>query len=284
MLSNLTGDDLFAEILMLRTSDARTVVLLEGSSDCSALDPHMLEETSRSLPGYSKSAVERAIELVDESSIERVLGILDRDWVGLVESPMVSPNVVYTDLYDLDATIILGGDVLDRLLSSLADRDQLAGYLQRMGTTARELFIRLAGQIGLGRFVARRDRLKVRFQRFPVHSCTDARVAVVDIATMSAVAISKSKAPACTEIELASKIRKAVEEEADLERFCSGHDLAALISHLIRKEWGGARVSRDVVEKTARAAFDRGNLRRTQLYEQVKDWAAAVDTEVWKTA
>jgi hypothetical protein len=101
---------------------------------------------------------------------------------------------------------------------------------------------------------------------------------------MSAVAISKSKEPACTETELASKIRVAIEEQTDLEDFCSGHDLAALISHLIRNEWGGARVSRDVVEKTARAAFDQGNLKQTKLYDQVQNRAAAVGTQVWKTA
>lgn len=281
MLAQLTGDDLFAQILMLRTSDSRTILLVEGPADSSALDPHIDKISARTLPGHSKSVVERAIELIDKCGIERVLAILDKDWVGMLLPKSESGNVVYTDMYDLEATILLGGDVLDRLLSSLSDRDRMASHLERLGASAHQLIVRIAGVIGLGRFVSSRDRLEVRFQRFPVHSCTDANSGTVDIATMATVAIGKSKRPTCSEIELTQAVRDALGEQSDLEQFCSGHDMAALISHLIKTEWGGARVSRDVVEKAARAAFDRGNLERSRMYTQVDDWARAGSTAVW---
>src|SRR6476469_6664888 len=102
MKPGLSGEDIFAELLMLRTADHRTIVLVEGPSDCRALDPHINEEESRTIPTFSKSALERVVALVDDEDFERALGILDRDWVDVLHPPVASDNVVYTDDYDLE--------------------------------------------------------------------------------------------------------------------------------------------------------------------------------------
>lgn len=281
MLDSVTGDDLFAQIQMLRTSDPRTIVLVEGGSDCDALDPHIDDACAQTIPGHSRTTVERAIALVDSANTERVVALVDRDWTGKLEAPSESQNLVYTDLYDLDASIVLSGDVLDRVLSSISDRHQRSSHLRGIGITARDLLVRLAGTVGLGRYVVARDDLEVRFRNLPIGDCTDRSNGTVDVSKLCVVAIAKSTQARCSESQLSNFIREEEEAQTDLEEFCSGHDLAAHMSSLIKTSWGGSRVTGGFVERTIRAAFDCQTLKSLDFYTAIREWATAAETKVW---
>lgn len=216
MASGMTGDDLFAQILMLRTADSRTVVLLEGGSDCKALDVHIDETMAVTLPGGSKSAVVAAIELVDSQSVARVLGILDRDWVGLIYDPMASPNVVYTDRYDLHATILLVDDVMPRIVTAITDRGKVQEHLGDAKMSSGDVAVRIAGVVGLGRFVACRDDLGVYFRHFPVHEAVAPSGTEIDIAQMVAIALGRSREPGIDGGTFTSSIRTLLDSQPDL--------------------------------------------------------------------
>jgi hypothetical protein len=190
-------------------------------------------------------------------------------------------GLFYTDLYDLDATIMLGGDILTRLLSSFADRQQQSAHLSSLGCTSRELLVRLVFPVGVARFVSVRDRLEVRLEDFPIHTCSQAAEGDLDVSAMCDIAVARSKQPTCSNTELASSVRTEITSCINRERFCSGHDLAAGISHLIRSEWGQARVPKDLIERAARAAFDCHNLKQTQFFQQVEYWAQRSGGSVW---
>lgn len=282
MIEHLTGDDLFALVKMLRTSDSRTIVLLEGGADCDALEPHIDADHAYPLPGHARTTVERAIQLIDETDTGRVVALVDRDWTTLLFPKPDSPNLFFTDFYDLDATILLTGDVLERVLSSLTDRERRRQSLDGLGVSARELLIRLAGVMGVGRYVSMRDDLEVRFRELPAHACVDSSHGQIEVAALATVAIRKSKEPKCDQIQLANAIReKLQEEEGDLIQYCSGHDLASQIASLVRNVWGGAKVSTDLVERTLRAALDCQTLKMTTFYEDLRRWATESGTVVW---
>jgi hypothetical protein len=277
----VTGDDLFAEILMLRTADPRTIVLVEGPSDCQALDAHVDSMAAHTLPGYSKTAVERAIRLADSADVERVLAILDLDWVGILQTPLASTNVVYTDLYDLDATVFLSGDVLTRVVASTTDRERLKAYLDSAGLTLRDAVVRIAGKVGIGRLVSCRDGLEVAFRDFPVHVALTASDDDVDIVQLVTVALGRSSASSVQQTEFVVKVKATIEATPELDRCCCGHDIAATIAHLVRSCWGGNAVSRATMEKFGRAALSCAALQQTALYSKVTDWGIATQTRVW---
>lgn len=281
MLEHLTGDDLFALIKLLRASDKRTVILLEGGSDCDALDPHIDSEHAHSLPGHSRTTVERAIELVDDDQTERVVALVDRDWSTVLFPQIESENLFLTDLYDLDATILLSGDVLDRVLSSLTDRSKREQFLKEQETSARDILVKLAGVMGTGRYVVARDQLQVNFRRLPAHACVDSMHCQIEVSSLAAIAIRKSTSPKCDETQLANAIRAELQEQEDLAEFCSGHDLAGQIASMVRKVWGGAKISGDLVESTLRAALDCRTLKSTGLYRDIKEWADNSETVIW---
>jgi hypothetical protein len=277
----VTGDDLFAEILMLRTADSRTVVLVEGPSDCQALDAHVDSTAAYTLPGYSKTAVEVAIHLVDSADVERVLAILDLDWVGILENPMASANVVYTDRYDLDATIFLSGDVLTRVVASTTDRERLKAYLKSADMTLRDAIVRIAGKVGVGRLVSCRDGLEVTFRDFPVHVALSASNDDVDVVQLVTVALGRSSTSSVDQTKFVAKVKSAIDATHELDRCCCGHDIAATIAHLVRTCWGGNVVSRATMEKFGKAALSCAALQQTILYAKVADWGDAAQTRVW---
>src|SRR5664280_1216328 len=75
----LTGDDLFSEIVMRRTADPRTVIVLEGPSDCVTLDIFLDDTSCYSIDANGKSSVLRVIECSETTSTKRVLGVVDND-------------------------------------------------------------------------------------------------------------------------------------------------------------------------------------------------------------
>lgn len=281
MREGITGDDLYAELLMLRTADQRTVVLLEGPTDCQALDPHVDQSHAHTVPGYSKSAVQRALELADDHAMSRVLAVLDLDWVDELDAPLTSPNVVYTDDYDLEITMLLAGDVLARVISSTTDRDRVEAWRNRTGTTEQEQVIRLAGVVGVGRYVSWRDRLQVNFRSLPVHAVLTGDSSDVDVTQLATVAIGRSTASTADQASFVSAIRSETSSHASLRRFCCGHDAAAALAHYIQRLWGGGGVSGKTVEQFIRAAFSCSSLQGTRLYAAVTAWAASAGTVVW---
>jgi hypothetical protein len=277
----VTGDDLFAQVLMLRTADPRTIVLLESSADCQAIDAHVDDVEAQTIPGYSKTAVEKAIQLADAAPLERVLAILDLDWVGLLDQPLSSLNIIYTDRYDLDATIFLTSDVMTRIVSATTDRDNVDSHLKSTGLSMREIVLRIAGKIGIGRFVSCRDKLEVSFRDFPVHVVLMADQDDVDVTQMVTTALGRARTSTIAQADFVARVRKMLTEVTDLSQYSSGHDIAAALAQLVKGPWRGSNVSRVVMEQFGRAALSCAALEQTMLYASVTSWARESGTRVW---
>jgi hypothetical protein len=278
----LTGDDLFNLLMMLRTTDKRTFVVLEGDTDCEALDPHVNERAAATFPAHSKSAAERTLELIDHNGMPRVLVIVDRDWVGTLESPRQSPNVVYTDDYDLDATILFAGSVLDRVVSTHSRRDVREAYLAGTGLSVEETLIDLTSPVGFLRFASERDALGLNCRAFPVHEVLAPTCDRVDVARLSRIAVKRSPNSVVAEAAVVRVVESRGSATQDPRYFCGGHDLAAALAALL-KQWGGSS-SRAMIERAARAALSCADLMTTQLFAAVADWARARGVTVWSCA
>jgi hypothetical protein len=283
MRERLTGDDLYALLLMLRQVDKRVFVIVEGDTDCQALDPHLDPEVAVSFPGHSKTVITRAILIADKECTGQVLAILDRDWVGLLDTPLESENVVYTDDYDLDATIMLSGTVLDRVLSSHTDRERRSAHLLHAGSSARDLLIRLSGTLGLLRWLSERDRMALYLKDFPIIDVLSPTHDAVDLASLAFIAVKRSKHSRVLEETIETAIVSEQAQWADLRRYVNGHDLSSAAAGLCAKRWGG-RAGKKAFESAARAAFSCADLKTTALYKDVLSWSRTAGTPVWSCA
>src|ERR1035438_631454 len=267
MVGWLTGEDLVNLLMMLRTVDDRAFVILEGSADWQALDSHIDEAAAVTFPAHSKYAANRAIELADQRQLGNVLAILDRDWVGMLTTALDSPNVVYTDDYDLDATILQTGAVMEKILSSYTDRDVRSRDLTRMTLDAKGLVTKLAGEAGLMRFVSEEHDMGLRCGGLPIHRALTPAEDAIDLEKLTVIAVSRSPHCVVTEAVVIATVQQRRTHAGDLRPYCNGHDMSCVMAALI-KRWGG-NASQLAVERAARAAFSCADLQATRLYGAV---------------
>jgi hypothetical protein len=166
MIKCKTAADLFVELMMIRGVDGRTLFVLEGETDCAALDPHIDERACDTVPGNGKTVVLGAMHLINENSVERVLALVDADLDGVVGGAPPIPNVIRTGLYDLDAEIFFAGAVVERVIASHTDRK-----LRRSdGATTQavvDAVTELASSVGLLRLCSDRHGYGLKIRRFP---------------------------------------------------------------------------------------------------------------------
>ncbi|WP_040600001.1 hypothetical protein [Patulibacter medicamentivorans] len=276
----LTGHDLANWLSMLRSTDRRTFVIVEGPTDAQALDPHINEALAVTFPAHGKDKADEAINLLEARSFGRVLAVLDRDWVGMLDQPSAAANVVYTDDYDLDSTVFFSGSVLERVVTAHSDRDSRHAHLAQCGSsTVEAIVIRLAGPIGLVRYFSDRHGHGVNCQRFPVHAAMTASKDELDIPLLARITISRSGDAKVTAAVVERHVQTEMANRPALRDFSCGHDVATAVAALLR-HWGTS-MSPDAVEAAARAAFSCADLKTTALHQRVSAWSNAHAAPIW---
>jgi hypothetical protein len=278
----LTGDDLYAEILMLKRTNA-CVLLVEGPDDVDALDAHVSEESAMLLPGYGKTSVLYALDLCEKNGVEYALAILDRDWVGIDDEGSKSPNVVYTDMYDLDATILFSGQVARRVVGSFSNAGRLKDHMKSKGLDqVFDFAIPISSAVGVLRLAIRQNRLPLSVRDFPTAAAMDLDGGPADIEKILIIAEARAVGgyPVVNRPQVNIMIDDQLRALSDPKRYCSGHDLTTALTAVMRGRWGSKLKSADVA-RALRAAFGCPELMRTSMYRDVQSWSVSRSIDIW---
>src|SRR5664279_4734502 len=272
----LTGDDLFSEIVMRRTADPRTVIVLEGPSDCVTLDIFLDDTSCYSIDANGKSSVLRVIECSETTSTKRVLGVVDND----AELPARWPhsdhprNLVWTEYYDLDAEVLYAGTVFERLVASHGDRDKLASSSLEERRDALE---RLAAPISLLGQLSRQHRLELVVANHPLHASINVDRLTVDVARM--VTITKAKSVGCRVSvgEVVALVNSALTSSTP-SALLNGHRLFDALALLLGSRWGSLSLTGAGLERIARAALTYADLQTTAVHDRITSWGVEAGT------
>lgn len=278
----LTGDDIFAEVLMHQTADARSLLLLEGPDDCDCLAPHVDEVTAHVIPCHGNANLDRVMELVDLRNVERVVAIRDRDWFDIIDTPAGSDNVVYTDLYDLDASILCSTDIARRLSLVFGTADKVRSHCDHVGRNSPiSVAACIAAEVGIIRLASSRNGLDLSTRNFPIHDVCEVSHGTVKQEDLFSIVVARTAACPLS----ADDVKVFVETERVLaipaERLSSGHDLGAVMSMLLRGPWGGSPVSAKFVLQAARSALACSELHTLGLYEGIVSWERRTGGQIW---
>ncbi|MFB7457559.1 hypothetical protein [Streptomyces sp. NPDC056188] len=268
MLQNLTGDDLFSYLLLLGAgSSNRKYLLCEGDSDCAVLDPHLIEDTCETVPGYGKDSVVIAINLVDQQDLRNVGALVDRDWSKSRRA--ISALATQTDYYDIDATVFFTGNVCQRLVSAFCDRQKVREFLtaQQLASPV-EAATRLALPLGVLRKLSFDNGWGLRVAGTPMKEVVSEKGNTVDADSLFDLCLKRSKKARIgprDKGDIVASLEAEISSVTDASEYCCGHDLNAALTHLMQAHWGG-RVSKDTVERSMRGAFSCSDLASTRLY------------------
>ena len=268
-----SGEDVFNEVGMLRTVFPGTVLLLEGSSDCSVIDNFIDADKCKSIPANGKPNVIDAVGLASKYSIKGVLGIVDADFDRAANRPMPAGDICVTDCHDLEVTILSTG-VFSRLARQYCDPQKLSRLLvATKHNSLLDAVLECAATVGYLRWVSL-DGIELNFQVLDFGSIvdrSDLRILASDLINQ---VVSNSRNARASKGDLSAKLAKKSTGRHDLKQIACGHDVAEVMSIALRivgrckPEVAEARN----VERMWRAAFAASDFIQTKLYAAIKAW------------
>ncbi|WP_406735178.1 hypothetical protein OG508_21345 [Streptomyces sp. NBC_01108] len=281
MLAELTGDDLYAELIMLRSNDSRYFVVVEGVADVAVFD--RFADLSHCVPtaAYGKESAHTCLKRVIADGFDGVFAILDRDWVDLLPGDLQDEKIVHTDYYDLDSCIFFSEGTYEGMASSFC-----AGGGFRVGAngcTARELqsiCVEMAFPVGVLRFISERDSLGLNLGKFPLSEVIGPDFKV-DLESLLRITLSRTKGNKVLLEDISVALHESLKLIKDKARYCAGHDLAKAFSILIKKRWNG-KIGADVVERSARSSLDVENFKKMSIYSDARKWAEGSGKPIWR--
>ena len=273
MLEFLTGDDVYSHIVMSRTASDQLFLVVEGPSDYPFFNDRVDLDAIEVVPAYGRDNLIRVVEIVDQRNEDDVMGLRDRDFVGILEPEPSSSQMICTDDYDLDATLIQRTTAAERVVAAFSDPDIRAAHVAKANADETAVIVRLlVADIGYLRLASQRHNLGLSLRRFPVQDVTDVDGLRLDEAAL--VQIAKGRSPECDTNESAIlEHLRAERSSVPADSVICGHDAASLLALLISRAWGGHTNSAKVVLASIHAAVPRDEFTSLELATRVEQWA-----------
>lgn len=283
MREYLTVDDSFSEILMQRTADSRAIFIVEGVTDWGIMFPFVCEEKADLKEYGGKSAALAVMKLCNENSVGSVIALVDSDFDRMPGGSALPDNVILTDHYDLESTIIRSGDVLQRFVSNHFDYEKVCETKEVHGVGVREIAERIGRYVGYARYVVKMKGLPISLQSVPVESFIDFHSMEIQIENLIRALASKVEVSDGEIADVMIAVHELDEKVDDSQAYayCRGHDLVQIISILGRKKWR-SNTGADQAERALRSSFDRDALEDTKIYDLVQSWCDLHKVSVWK--
>lgn len=285
MMEHYDGDMLYSEILITKNVSTRIIMLVEGDSDCTILDPHIDETSCETLAGHSKSAVLEAIDLVALTGVADIIALVDRDWYGFGDEKPANKLLFITEHYDLDATVILAEGLVHRMALAMSDKECVRQLTTRLRVSdVREALVVLSLPLGVLRFESRRNDYQLKLRNLPMGNFLSHDTPAIDLDRLLSIAIQRSPRGKCPSPDSIKTLMSAtIRAIVDAEMYCSGHDMAAILGCIIRKSWNRS-ISNGTLECALRGAFRTEDLAMCSFYDEISAWAFAEGKTVWRQA
>ncbi|MFD8611574.1 hypothetical protein [Streptomyces sp. NPDC059631] len=267
---------------MLRNHDTKTILVLEGDSDSLALRDFIDRSNCRLLVADGKVEAIEAVEWSDIQAHSGVLAIVDSDFVDLAEQRSKSPNVIYTDNYDLDAYIFLSEGAVERCIEHLCSYDRFSqpdngdSHFQKIKDKATSM----ARLIACFRLYSIRGNRQISFSRFPFGEVYRGAALELDLGKFRQIAIGKMKSLPDPEAVFDDWWNRAEKEVLPSERIAQGHDLFRCLGLVIESRHGNSHRG-EIWEKMARSHFTIDHLRNSEFYAASVAWCDRNRKKVW---
>jgi hypothetical protein len=247
-------------------------ILVEGEDDCK-IYPKFFDQT-KSKVEYINGGKERLMTALKVLSQEtnQVIGIQDADFLHLEGIPTTSLPLFYTDYHDIEMTMLSFEGVRNNLLMEYRLQDKQETIWQNS--------LSEAAYLGYIRWHNDENDNKINFSG----------LGYGDIVTLTAIEIHWKNSLLLDSLNQRSKNKRTTLTEAiintfisthrtdDLLNLCNGHDVIALLSHIIGKETSSKRLSKDL-----RLSFIIQHFRHTRLYAQLQEWQKQTHFDILKT-
>jgi len=261
------GEDIAAEVIMMRTASKGPFVIVEGPTDERFIWPRIRQSCYVAI-GSGRSTVERAVTMLDAQHAGNsadYVGIVDEDYDWLINYSPVSSNILKTDPRDVEGLLFRSAAVLS-VLAEFANRGAVQHFENRESCPVLTAVLMRAEPFGrirmvnaIGPMVDISDLKPVRFYQ-PGWS--------YDIEAAKQLAVALGVAPDVPTLE-ASMLALS---PPDIWHCVRGHDLVDVFVGGLIHELGGTGVNKINVERVLRQAMSASEFATSLLYARLDAW------------
>ncbi len=269
------SDDRQANAIRLRRSIfAGTFLLVEGSSDKifyeRFVDKVACKLVSVSGKPSSKLRVIAVLEILDKSSFQGVLAIVDADFDRLETLEYFNPNLLRTDSHDLE-TMLLNSFALDKVIAEFGSEEKI----NKFGRDVRTALLEASMSLGYLRWISQRDGLNLTFNGITFSKFIDEQSLQINEFKLIQEVKNKSQAFSLQNQKLQQRLTNQKSGNHDPWQVCCGHDLVEILSIGLRKAIGSIKASDvepDSLERNLRLAYEEAYFYKTQIYLDIRTW------------
>ncbi len=270
----LTVERVANQIRLLRSTFDGTFLLVEGSSDKTFYERFVDKSacqlvTTSGKPSSKQRAIE-ILEILENSSFQGVLAIVDADFDRVQAMQYNNPNLLRTDTHDLEMMLIKS-PALEKVLAELGSEDKITKFSQDI----REFLLSVAVFIGYLRWISLSDGLDLTFEGITFSKFINEQTLQIDEIKMIQEVKNKSQAFSLTDTDLQQKITIYRNNNYNSWEVCCGHDLVEILSLSLRKVIGSnkaADVESNRLKISLRLAYEEVYFHKTQLYSDILTW------------
>jgi len=209
---------------------------------------------------------------LDQRGFAGALGIVDDDFDGPEGRPLPSPNLVATDIHDLEC-ILLRSPALERVLAEYGDPAKIQRFEATHGTTVRGGLIQRGLPFGRLRWLALRLGWGLPFAELRPERFIDPTNWWLDRDRLHTAVVTTGIPESAVQLDSAL----ASLPEVDPWCVCQGHDLIAILRLGLQQVLGDLKPSQGTAQIAAllRAAYDERELYDGALGRLIQVWQSS---------
>jgi Protein of unknown function (DUF4435) len=270
----LSADRHANAIRLRRSIFSGTFLLVEGSSDKifyeRFIDKGACELVTVSGKPSSKLLIIAVLEILEKSSFQGVLAIVDADFDRLETSSHHSPNLIRTDTHDLE-TMLLNSFALDKVIAEFGSTEKIIKF----GRDVRTALLEAGMSLGYLLWISQREKLNLTFDGIIFSRFIDEQTLQIDELKMIQEVKNKSQAFSLKNEDIEKLLTNQKSSSHDPWQVCCGHDLVEILSLSLRKAIGSTKtadVEPNSLERNLRLAYEEAYFRNTQIYLGIRTW------------
>jgi hypothetical protein len=272
MREHITGASVANAIRMKRTLFRGAFVIVEGPTDKRVYSQIVDRALCHIEIAHGRDNLEEAIRILDEDGVTGIAGIVDADVCNITGELAAQQNILRTDLHDLEC-MILRSQATDRVIREYGSDDRVAAFASDI-TTISQILAENCVPLGCFRLISKRDGHGLYFDKISFDDFVIAKSLKIDIPAMVKAVVNRSHRHKL-EKPLLEQVRQEIGVGHDPWQVSCGHDIVEMLSLALRKNFSAhdvRDVSREVLERSLRIAFNVADLKASTLYRDISEW------------
>lgn len=276
MKKYINGDFIANEIRMIRRRKLKCCYLIvEGESDFKLFKRFIKENNCEVKFVNGKENVIQAIDSLNKTKTEGVLGIVDSDFDKIIDKIKLNThNLLTTDTHDIE-TMIIKSKALEDFLDEYTNKIKFDKFINEKKNNFRNILLTLGTVIGMVRYISIKEEFNLKFDGIEYNRFINYVNFSINEEDLIKEVINNTENCRVTCEEIKTKLETLESKSMDFWQISCGHDLTQLISISFNNTLRGYKdneLGSNEVERILRLAYQYRYFINTELHASIKQW------------